>query len=482
MSWFHWVARLLPEVCVVGRGVFFVSIGTIGIGALIVGNVVCTSDSGGGGPTGGSSTNAGSGATSTGSTTTGMMSTSGSTGASTTTSAGAGGATGAGSTTSAGGAGGSGGSSSGSGGSIGDAGVRSDAAPSTSMFKIDGVATWRGNAKAAYSITHDDLCDQSALGSFHSADPELTKRGLHAGFGAIISQCLKNDMLTTGNVWPKWDAVKLLVTHGHDVFSHSWNHYCMTTNNSLASACDTSVKKTTDWATEIDMAGATLSMQTGLPNDFYIFPYDVCDPAAIAHLKTAGYLGARCGGAGSVTLPDFPDPFKLGFDVFGPANSMYWKTAPCTGITQYETSADKTTPECRVFVLKQYVDDTIAKGGWETVRVAEYQAHLDYLLTKISSGDLWVEGPSRVLRYRFARQQCGTPTITGGNTLHFAAASADCQKYATVVTYLVSTTDGSDPASIGVSQAGFALAAKKLGTGRFAVDADPTKGDALLTK
>jgi hypothetical protein len=464
-------ARVLSEVGVVGRGVLFATFGTFALGALVIGNLVCGSEKGSPGSGGANAATTGSSSTTAGP---------------------------AASTSATGGAGGSGGS--GSGGAPTDAGFGSDAAPTPSTFKVDGVATWRGNAKAAYSITHDDLCDQSALGSFHAADPELTKRGLHAGFGAIISQCLKNDMLATGNVWPKWDAVKVLVQHGHDVFSHSWNHRCMTNNNSLANACDPSVPKTTDWATEIDQSGTTLAMQTGLPIDFYIFPFDVCDPAAIARLKTDGYIGARCGGAGTVTPADFPDGFKLGFDVFGPANSMYWKTPPCTGITQYETSAAKTSAECRAFVLKQYVDDAIAKGGWgnrelhgfspaddanggwETVRVPEYQAHLDYLVTKIASGDLWVEGPSRVLRYRFAREQCGAPTMMGGHTLHFAAPSTGCQRYATTVTYLVSTTDASDPSSLGVQQGGVALPTRKLGPGRFAVDADPTRGDALLTR
>jgi hypothetical protein len=151
-------------------------------------------------------------------------------------------------------------------------------------------------------------------------------------------------------------------------------------------------------------------------------------------------------------------------------------------------------------VLKQYVDDIIAakdwgvrefhgfhpvddaQGAFEPISEADYSAHLDYLKAKQDSGALWVEGPTPVLRYRFARTACAAPTIASGNTLHFAAPTADCAKYATVVSYLVSTTDSTDPVALKVLQGGTVLSAKKLSAGHFVVDADPTAGDAQLAE
>src|SRR6185295_6124166 len=51
-------------------------------------------------------------------------------------------------------------------------------------YKLEGVATWRGDKTAAFSVIHDDVCDPSVNGVFKTADPELVKRDLHGGFGA----------------------------------------------------------------------------------------------------------------------------------------------------------------------------------------------------------------------------------------------------------------------------------------------------------
>src|SRR5438132_12354998 len=86
------------------------------------------------------------------------------------------------------------------------------AAPAS--FQVDGVATWRGDATAAYSLIHDDICDPHALGVFSAAEPELHQRGLHAGFGVIVATCAAAG---------RWPEVRTLLAHGHDVFSHSWD-------------------------------------------------------------------------------------------------------------------------------------------------------------------------------------------------------------------------------------------------------------------
>src|SRR4051812_49266016 len=98
-------------------------------------------------------------------------------------------------------------------------------------FRVESVATWRGGATAAYSLIHDDVCDPGALGVFSAAEPELAKRGLHAGFGVVVSKC---DAAAGG----RWDQVETLVAHGHDVFPHSWDHPCMTRDAALAESCD----------------------------------------------------------------------------------------------------------------------------------------------------------------------------------------------------------------------------------------------------
>jgi hypothetical protein len=391
----------------------------------------------------------------------------------------------------------------GSGGAAGGTGT-----PSNSKFKLDGVATWRGNATAAYSIIHDDVCDDSAAGVVSIGGPQLKKHGLHAGFGVIVGECNKDNV-------NKWPGVKGLIADGNDIFSHSWSHPCLDgVAASPPDACPPppGAVYTSDMATEIGKAGDELKAQTGVSLDFFIFPYDYCDPAAITYLKGKGYLGARCGVTDAVpTNPsDFTDPFGIFYDVFGPAYSYYWDTGVCKGkISQYNTEpydlGDGSTfpfapASCISLVLQKYVDDTIAAKDWgvrefhgfhplddaggafEPISEADYSTHLDYLKAKQDSGALWVEGPTPVLRYRFARTSCAAPTFSTSNTLHFAAPSADCKKYATVVSYLVSTTDSTDPATLKVVQGGKLLPAKRLSAGHFAVDANPTGGDAVLAQ
>jgi peptidoglycan/xylan/chitin deacetylase (PgdA/CDA1 family) len=360
------------------------------------------------------------------------------------------------------------------------AGACATPAPS---FKLDGVATWRGNATAAYSIVHDDLCAQRVQGIFTHAAPELDRRGLRAGFGAIAGECEEKQL---------WPQVKALMARGHDLFSHSLDHPCMTADDKLAGGCDPAAPRSTDFVRQIDRAAALLDAH-GIGRDFFIFPYDVCDPGAVAWLRQRGYLGARCGGH-AVNAPAFTDSFAIQYDVWGPAYSAYGKAAVCQGVVPFETPPAQAPPACRAHVLKQLVDDAVAQGGW-TVRVfhgfegdpgvwealplGDYTAHLDDVRARADAGALWVAGPTPVLRYRWARQLCTAPQVRR-NTLTFGAPSPACTRHATPVTYLVSTTDGSDPPALAAYQSGVRYPARRLGRGVFAVDADPTGGNVAL--
>src|SRR6266545_904132 len=393
------------------------------------------------------------------------------------------GAAGSGDTASTSGVGGSVSAGGSGGGGASGTGGTGGGTPSDSVFRVDGVATWRANAKAAYTIIHDDLCDPSTFGSFDHADPALVARGLHAGFGANPNTC------NTANKWP---AVKTLVSHGHDVFNHSWDHACI----GDATACGGN-RYSANLALEINQAGQLIQTQTGIAPQFFIFPYDVCGTTAIAHLQQGGYLGARCGAHG-VNPSGFTNGFTVQFDVWGPNFSIYVAAGPCQGKTKPDSASrpSRDLPlDCRMYVLNHFVDEAIAKGGWanremhgfednagawEPISVSDYTAHLDYVKSKIDAGDLWMEGPTPVVKYRFAREKCTLPTLSAGNTLKFATPSAECSKYATTLSFLVSTTDGSDPAMLSIRQGMTTSSAKRLSAGHYVVDADPSQGDAVL--
>src|SRR5690606_15759614 len=141
-------------------------------------------------------------------------------------------------------------------------------------------------------------------------------------------------------------------------------------------------------------------------------------------------------------------------------------------------------------ILKIYVDLAISQGGWSVrefhgvaddtffpIEVEAYRQHLDYVKSKVESGELWVDAPTAVVRYRFSRQHCALP-VASAHTLAFASPSADCLRYATPLSVIVTTAV--DAPSALVAQGGVMQPSKKLGPNRFLVDIDPSLGPAAL--
>jgi peptidoglycan/xylan/chitin deacetylase (PgdA/CDA1 family) len=334
----------------------------------------------------------------------------------------------------------------GAGGNAGGGGMH-ECAPLTSVgsdlgtLAVESVATWKGDAKGAYTIIHDDVCDYTIDSLFDVAEPELSARGLHSAFGAIVSRCEERKL---------WSKLELMRQHGHEIINHTWDHKDMV-EDAQASL-----------AVEIDQATQVLDANlVGQQTSFFIFPYDSFNDAAVQHLGGLGYLGARAGAKG-VNTADFADGLRVMFDVYGGENSIY------------DGQGD---------ILQIYVDLAISEGGWsvrEFHGVADqtfwamdtnaYKAHLDYVKSKVDSGELWVDTPSTVVRYRFARQYCGLPAVMGSSLVP-AMPSADCARYATAVSTIVTTTV--DAPSLLASQDGKELVTKRLGPSRYLVDLDP---------
>ncbi len=317
------------------------------------------------------------------------------------------------------------------------------------QLSVDSVAVWRGVAKGAYTIVHDDICDWNIDSLFDVAEPELTQRGLKAAFGAIVLRCQERNL---------WSKLEVLRQHGHEVINHTWDHTDIVAHADMAPL-----------ALELDQATRVLNDNlVGQQTSFFIFPFDSFNDAAVEHLGTLGYLGARAGTKG-VNSSDFPDGMRVMFDVWGGENSIY------------DGQGD---------ILQLYVDLAISQGGWSVrefhgiadtsffaINLPDYRTHLDYVKSKVDSGELWVDAPSAVVRYRFSRQYCGVPSASGYQ-LAFPTPSCDCARYATPLSVIVTTAV--DAPSALASQDGKAMATKKLGPNRFAVDVDPLGGPVAL--
>jgi hypothetical protein len=196
---------------------------------------------------------------------------------------------------------------------------------------------------------------------------------------------------------------------------------------------------------------------------FYAFPFDDYNDATIALVAAAGHLGARAGGGG-INPPDFTDPFRAQFEVYGGYSSH--GTGPAS--------------------LDRYVDAAVSTGGWalrechgvadsswEPVPLEGYRTHLDHVRSLIDSHQLWMAPPSQVVRYRLARGRCGAPQ-TDGRMVSFAASAA-CAELETNLTLALtlSLSVEADAQRVVVLAGGQQLPVRRSSSGEWIVTVVP---------
>jgi peptidoglycan/xylan/chitin deacetylase (PgdA/CDA1 family) len=343
---------------------------------------------------------------------------------------------------------------------------------------VEGPTTWMNGATAAYTLIHDDTCDTSMTSHFTIADPELTKRGLRAGFGTIAGMCaasieelrvyIGNDADTLIKT-PQWDKLRVLLEHGHELVNHSWSHLLETGSQGMP------VVDESRWKMEIDKGRDVLEANLQVPPSYFIFPFDAFKDVHLEYLHTENYVGVRAGQRANygeqgngVNDKNFEDPQRVDFAVFYRNNES---------LNNMDRVIDDAIASQGWGIREMHgIGDT--DSGWEPVPAEKYKAHLDYAKQKSDAGQLWMDTPSSVTRYRFARQHCPQPS-TSGDKLSFASPNAECQKYGIALTYNVQvTTSASELVAI---QAKKYLVTKSLGGGKFSVHADPTKGDVSFS-
>lgn len=320
---------------------------------------------------------------------------------------------------------------------------------------------WKGGANGAYSLLHDDLCAYITDGQINYAHPELAKRNLVAAFGIISSKCAEYH----------WTAAKNFIAYGHEIFSHTRNH-----NDANTAAWDS--------VAEIQGATQDIAAKLNYTVSYFAWPSDIAPDAPLAYLRSqANFIGGRApnrvapdgtiqyGNAAGVNQFDFADPFQVKWDLF--TNSGIWSL--------YPQGSE---------ILNLHVDAAINAGGWatrtahgvndsswETIPLARYTGHLDYVKSKVDAGLLWVATPSQVIRYRNARQYC-LPVLNGTlNGVTFNTSAAECQKYRSNITLQLNPINATAPLT--VTQAGKTLTAVKK-NGQFLVDVDPFAGPLTL--
>jgi hypothetical protein len=329
-------------------------------------------------------------------------------------------------------------------------------------FAFERIATWRDDAKAAYSIVHDDFCDFGVRGIQENALPALDDRGLEAALGTIVAECEAESL---------WDVVADADAAGHEIANHSYNHENVTLDNA---------------ATEVADAKATLEEHTSRPVSFYVFPYDYFTADTIAAVEEAGHLGARGGNRDDNDGFDNPpingaepeNDYEVEFDVWPRTYSKYALYYPQDILSVHIWNAiDAGGWALREFHSVMPDGDSEAGNGFGPIELSDYEAHLDFLVDAWRKNYVWTATPSEVIKYRRARTACGA--AVADDTIAYDTSSGDCATYATPISVIVST--GNDVPSVQGLQNGEPVVTRKIGPSAFAIDADPTLGDVVLS-
>jgi hypothetical protein len=330
-------------------------------------------------------------------------------------------------------------------------------------FTFDKIATWRDDAKAAYSMIHDDMCGPALRGIDQYAVPALAKRNLTAGLGPFVQAC---DM---GNLWTVVQNAEL---SGNEIVNHSYTH----PNITLANA-----------PLEVVMSKAQFDMRLRNPVTFYIFPFDFWTTDTLKAVQDAGHFGARAGSRDDndgfmnppVNLPDPMNDMAIEFDVWPRTYSKYALFPGKDILNEHIWNAvDRGAYAVREMhsISPQDLPPQDGSQGFGPVPLRVYEEHLDFLVNAWKANVVWTASPSTVIRYRHARTAC-TASISG-NIISFDTTSPECQKFATIISVIVHTAN--DVPGLKATQGVSPVFTRKLAANTFSVDADPTIGPVVL--
>jgi hypothetical protein len=255
------------------------------------------------------------------------------------------------------------------------------------------ISTWKNQADGAYTIVHDDVGDFAVQGVLTHADTMAFNRGIKLTFGIITSSC-------EGNFFLGQSCYALLKDladdHGHELMNHSHTHSCAITNGWCEGGTNSGWAQTGTFKYDVEVDQSTQSIinGTGYTPRYFIYPYDQFNAASSAYIKSKGYIGERTGAydadAPSNHAPDGQGFFKtpLVVDVSGnlAQNLNFW-------VDEAIANGSWVNRELH----------NVGSSGWGSVTVTNYRTHLNYVKSKMNSGELWVSTVSELLTYQIQK-------------------------------------------------------------------------------
>ncbi|MFT6748035.1 MAG: peptidoglycan/xylan/chitin deacetylase (PgdA/CDA1 family), partial [Glaciecola sp.] len=346
---------------------------------------------------------------------------------------------------------------------------------STAQTPSTSIATWKNDAKGAYSFIHDDYGDPSVAGINNYADTIARNRGIKFTIGAITSSCEANPQMWT-------DAIDM-INYGHEIINHTHNHYCAVRADDWCNTGLWAEPNTEDFATEMTQSSNSITSNTGTTPRFFIYPYDLYNDAANDHLKSLNYIGSRTGDRAESSANFTPDSdgfFKTNF---------YVKTLDNNGdITAGNLNywADQASAN-NAWINREM--HNVGPTGWGHITVDNYRDHLNHLQTEVTANNLWVGTISEVLTYQIQKLNY-TPNTSydvGLNeiTVSWNIPSFDVPGYLAPLTKKNSVTilvnlDGIDPAGLIVKQGINTISDVTVRNGVMKFDAYPSEGTITI--
>ncbi len=283
------------------------------------------------------------------------------------------------------------------------------------------IADWKGGARGAYSIIHDDYGAAVVDGIWQYADTICFNRGIKFTFGAIANSC--EAQRNVNGYSDAYDYAKnvMMAQHSHEIMNHSHTHTCAI-GNAGWSPCGAAVGQawgenpsSSEFNQQIRQAHNSIENGTGFKPIFYIFPYDRFTQHANDTLKSLGYLASRTGWS-SPTNGNAPY-YRNGYENSDSANFFpdadgFFRTSVQVfdDIDRAKNVTDQITE------LNEEIDHAMNKNmwatrelhnvgnaGWGSVKEESYRSHIDYVKSKMDTKELWVATVSEILTYQMQK-------------------------------------------------------------------------------
>ncbi len=287
------------------------------------------------------------------------------------------------------------------------------------------ITTWKNDAKAAYSIVHDDYGLDGADGIWKYADTIAYNRGIKFVFGAYTQLCESRSIKPNGyaNLYTYAKEV-MMAKHGHEIANHSYSHACAAERG--WSPCKFGDGESgwgesplgADLDQEINQAHKSILNGTGFAPQYYVYPYDVFTNATNKRLEELGYLGSRTGWSSPSSEDVNAGYHRNGYENsdlsdFYPNSTGFFRN----GVEVFDDNKDaKLGWEDQLIELNQEIDKIIktnmyanrefhnvGNSGWGHVKEKAYRGHMDYLKAKVDAGDLWVGTASEIFTYQMQK-------------------------------------------------------------------------------